>query len=454
MSKAAGVSGQLQANVGVDMLQNAAFGGKGGGLFGKQGCGYGAVSQSAPPVAPPSAPMACGAAPPASQLSMAPSWLQQPPSAEPKLVLLAPATAHVVPTSSKSKDIFRDIALKFVNADKATQTQMLQNPSVARAILQTLAVNSGGAAAGGGSLAPMAAMLGGQAGPAAAVAATPPPAPAPPMVLATPLTPGSTPATSTSPKADPPKTQWSGMITLARNSGKRLQARSSLLYGKIEDVEVTLRSAGVNANVLDITHRVPFEEASRRISGSTILSIMPVSPADQIAHHEYATYFCTKNRSGMVRLENGLALYVLPPSESVPCLRDGLLAAGYSTVPGCLWGLVAQGNAPAPAQTAAAKAAATKAAAAKASSAAPTATPAFAAQAGGASASVGETASVASKAAGAEASAPGSVGEGAKPSEEDDSEGLNVSSKELLDMFSNPELIKLLSDEGAGAAAS
>merc|ERR1740117_351725 len=71
---------------------------------------------------------------------------------------------------------------------------------------------------------------------------------------------------------------WSGMITLARNKGKRLPMRSVLLHGRVSDVEVALRSAATSFGALDITHRVPFEEVAKRASTCSLLTMMPNTP--------------------------------------------------------------------------------------------------------------------------------------------------------------------------------
>merc|ERR1719326_2546499 len=53
---------------------------------------------------------------------------------------------------------------------------------------------------------------------------------------------------------------WSGSVTLARNMGKRLSTQAALVYGKVPSVEVLLRAVAENKGVLNISHRVPFDE--------------------------------------------------------------------------------------------------------------------------------------------------------------------------------------------------
>ena len=52
-------------------------------------------------------------------------------------VFLAAATANIAPVSQN-----KQIAMQFVSSDRDTQTKMLGDPNVARAILQTLAASS------------------------------------------------------------------------------------------------------------------------------------------------------------------------------------------------------------------------------------------------------------------------------------------------------------------------
>jgi len=355
--------------------------------------------------------------------------------------------------------------MQFVNADKETQTRMLRDPSVARAILQTLAESP---QQPGSAVPQMVSQLGRTLGASSGIAGPgAPAAPAAPAAGGAPATPGGPSPVSGG--------SWSGSILLARNMGKRMQLRASLVHGRAQDVEVALRSAAGNSGVFDITHRVPFEEIARRANG-TVLALAPPSPAEQAQFDEYVKYFRTKMRAGVVRLDGVLALYVLPPAEDVPAIRDSVYALG-SHIPrsGCLLGLIGPGASAAPQQAGAPaaqgkqpaeKPAATAAAgAATAPTASPGATggrtPAAAARptpaaADGAAAttpSVSPATTGASGPAGGTATvAVGKADAGTNPPE-DDGAGLPVSSKELLDLFSNPDLIKLLSDEGDGKAS-
>merc|ERR1719356_2116857 len=117
--------------------------------------------------------------------------------------------------------------------------------------------------------------------------------------------------------------------------------RASLLHGRMSDVEVALRSAAQHGNLLDITHRVPFEDVARR-APSTILCLAAQSPLEQAVVDEYIKYFRSKMRAGVAKMDGPLALYILPPVEDVPAMRDALYAP-YPDVPraGCLLGLIA-----------------------------------------------------------------------------------------------------------------
>lgn len=424
---------------------------------------------------------------------LAPPSLQSftPVSPPLRLVLLAPATSNIVPTSSRPSRN-KAIAMQFVNADKETQTNMLRDPNVARAILQTLAESpqqpvgvaapqvsptapAPGAAGTGpaGSPGPLAVPL------ASPQAAAPPAQPTlPPMPAGGPL--GGAGLAPGAPTVSGKPPLWSGLITLARNMGKRLPARALLLHGRIEDVEVALRSAAGNTGVLDITHRMPFEEVARR-GNFTVLALAPASAVEQAQFEEYVRYFQSKMRAGVARLDGALALYVVPPAENVPCLRDTLYALGpHIPRTGCLLAVIAAAAAAvAPAAPAKAPSAAVAAPAVLAAPVRPAASkqPAEAsADKAAKPVAAAPEAAVASKrpvqgragdaAAGAVAPAAAlatdAVGErreaevaGDPPEDEGGSDGgPNMSSKELLDLFSNPELIKLLSEEAPEAPAS
>lgn len=198
-----------------------------------------------------------------------------------KPVFLAAATVHIKPTSSKPG---KQLAIEFVQSSKEKQAEMLKDPNVARAILQTLEGTAGRPA--------------GAAGAVPAVAKV---------------------ATEAEGKDAP---LWTGVLTLARNSAKRLPARVTLHRGKVQEIEVAVRSAAQHQPaMLDIKHRVPFEEAARRISTGSVLSVDPISPADQKSFDEYIKYFKTKSRAGVARLEGNLALYLLPAGESPEVLK-------------------------------------------------------------------------------------------------------------------------------------
>lgn len=409
-----------------------------------------------------------------------PVALPTPAPAPPRLVLLAPATAGITPVSSKPSRN-KQIAMEFVSANKEKQTQMLRDPAVARAILQTLAESpqTGQPPPPGQPPAPLGPpppLMGPPLGPG--VLPGPPPPLGPPVGPPSIFGAGALPLPVAGPQPPP---VWSGLVTLARNMGKRLTLRAALMHGRIQDVEVALRSAAGNMGVLDITHRVPFEEAARRARDGTVLSMAPPTPLEQLAFEEYAKYFRSKMRAGVARLDGQLALYVLPPGDDIPSLAESVYSLGpHIPRVGCLLAVIAPGtaavmSAPAPGKgPAAAPAAAAMAAPVGVPSAEKAAGATAQADSAGTSPPpkrqrVGEADQPAAGGAAAQeaddgmappvdsaAPAPAPAAAGAEGDGGGDGDGgMDMSSKELMDLFSNPELIKLLSDdkaEGQGAS--
>jgi len=270
-----------------------------------------------------------------------------------KPVFLAPATTHIQPASSKPKGT-NQLAAEFVQASKEKQTEMLKDPTFSRAILQSLAENSGGAR--------VAAVMDEAA----------------------------------------EKALWTGMLTLTRNGSKKLPARVALHHGKMQDIMVAVRTASSNSSLLDIKHRVPFDEVARRISTGTVLSLDPRTPTEQRSFDDYIAYFKTKARAGVARLDDGLALYVMPAGESPEVLKSLYELNTHIPRNGSLLGII--GTAGTTVSNAGVKAEVKEPA--MANEVVPT---------------------------------PKTEGDGAGDS--------NISSKELMDLFSNPDLIKLLSDK-------
>jgi len=349
-----------------------------------------------------------------AQMTLPPAPAPAPAPAPGKIVLLAPATRHITPQSSKPAAISepnKKIALQFVSASKEVQAQMLRDPNVARAILQTLADNPG--QAGGAVPAQMAAMLGGVPGA---------PQPPPQTMMMPGMAAQAPPMTMTAPAGGPPPA-WTGVITLARNGGKKIPLRAALLQGKVADVEVVLRSAASSNNIVDITHRVPFEEVAKKVASGSVLSLVPNTMMEQASFEEYSKYFRTKQRAGVARLDGTLALYVLPyGGEDIPALRDSIYALGpHIPRQGCLLGLIGQGTA------------AVTGSAATGEKAAPA-----------------QAAPVEPPAPEKPAEPAAKVEEKAAPVADAPAEEGGMSSNELMDLFSNPDLIKLLSNEAGG----
>lgn len=294
-----------------------------------------------------------------------------------------------------------------------------------------------------GSLAPGAALVTGSLPPMGFSGAPPPPpgVPTPPPPVLAPPPPASGGGV-------PQGGTWSGVITLARNKGKRLSLRSVLLHGRVSDVEVALRCAGTTFGALDITHRVPFEEVAKRASTGSLLSMMPSTPAEHMQYEEYAKYFRTKGRAGVAKLDGELSLYVLPPSDDMLVLRDSVYALNPGMTPrsNCLLGLISSSNDQmlgdkVPVTTRVAPAAAVPAV--------PEAGPEAAAVAPPVSTEAAEEGAAADEADSADPAAD----KDAAPGEKGDTGDDVVSQKEILDLFSNPELIKLLSDDAGPSDA-
>lgn len=164
---------------------------------------------------------------------------QQPPPQQQGLppavpISLAPATLSITPVSSKKpqEDQTKALAVQFLNADQEKQTQMLRDPNVARAILATL---------GESGASPLVAAAAAGTAPGAAGEAAPPPAPAPAAPAAPPGVPGPPPAPA--PPPAPPSVAWTGRMSITRSGGKQLNTQASLLYGKVQLVELALRIA-------------------------------------------------------------------------------------------------------------------------------------------------------------------------------------------------------------------
>lgn len=357
--------------------------------------------------------------------------LQQQQLQLPRPVRLAPATASIVPVSSRSSQSKQNVALQFISADKETQMRMLKDPNVAQAILQTLAENPGS----GGLPAQMASLLTG--------ASSPPPSNG---MLA--LTAGTSPAASSASSGGPgpASSQWSGILGLARNATKRLNTRAQLHHGRAQDVELALRCAAGSNGALDITHRVPFEEVARRATNCTVISMSAASPMDQQPFEEYVKYFRSKLRAGVARLDGALVLYVLPAGDELAAVRDTLCALSPS-IPrhGCLLGIIAQGTTPAgPASTPAKVPRTAGAASSTKGSNAALAAPVVAPLAD--ETERREAAPVKSEPVEAHTAPVAAADAG----EEQVDTGLSSS---LMDLFSNPELIKLLSEDTAAAVS-
>lgn len=315
----------------------------------------------------------------------------------PVFVYLAPATKSLVPVSSKQNQN-KQIAMQFLNADRETQTQMLRDPNVARAILQTL----------------------GESSPKGA------PAPAVSAVLSSPAVPVPAAPTVGSSGAEGASLAWSGKMTLARSMGKQMTIQATLLHGKVQAVELALRIAAQNSGILNISHRVPFDDLARRTPGA-ILAFAPVTPHEQGQYDEYAKYFQKKMRAGVARLDDSEAMYLVPPCAEAEVLLSALQAGGAPQLPKhCLLGIIAAtpgptGNAP------------PVGAPMRAAPVLPAKEP-----------PPGREAKAEPPEEPTRAEAPREADAGDSKGTADDKDGGEMSQEALLDLFSNPELIKSL----------
>lgn len=225
--------------------------------------------------------------------------LQQTPLQHP--LIQQPAVASQQGQSQDQGD--KRIAMQWLSATPQQQTQMLRDPHVARAIL---------------SLVPQ------QAAPKLQAPPARPPVPGALMVPAA----GHTPITSVN--GQPPA--WAGGIILTRSMGKHLRAHATLVFGKVTAVEVALRAAAGSGGVLNISHRVPFDDLARR-TPSAVLVLVPQGPQDQSQYDEYSQYFRAKARAGVAKLDDADALYVVPPCADAAALLSSLKDHGASALP-------------------------------------------------------------------------------------------------------------------------
>lgn len=110
---------------------------------------------------------------------------------------------------------------------------------------------------------------------------------------------------------------WSGQITITRSGNKKIQYLASLVHGSLQGVELMLKSMANDPNqVLNISHRIPFDELSKpeRVI-MTVLSLQPSS--DRVLANDYQNYFREKMRAGSVKLGEAYSLYIIPPLDGL-----------------------------------------------------------------------------------------------------------------------------------------
>jgi len=260
-------------------------------------------------------------------------------------VFLAPSTRAIVPVSSRREQpssqgpapgfvkavMQKHIARQFLCAARDTQTLMLRHPGVVRAIRLTLGESSGvGKCAGwpppapatgtafGTPVAMRASNVPGLPASTAGVPALPVPPPASVHALPTPL-----PAVPAIPKAQ----QWAGNVVLTRKMEKPLKTQATLVYGKVQLAAFALRTAAGNGGVLNVSHRVPFDDLARRTPGA-VLTFLPDADQEHLQYRDYVKYFGAKVRAGVVKLNEVDALYIVPAVSGAVTLLKALQAAG------------------------------------------------------------------------------------------------------------------------------
>lgn len=235
-----------------------------------------------------------------------------------------------------------------------------------------------------------------------------------------------------------------GRMSITRSMGKQLNLQASLLHGKVQLVELALRTAAGQSGLLNVSHRVPFEDLAKRPAGA-VIAFVPQTPMEQAMYNEYVRYFGSKARAGVANLDNNDSLYIVPPVGEAAPLLTALEAAGApAPLPrNCLLGIITakptailQGAVTAPALAAAVTTAPDTAG--KADEKAP---------AGAADSPEKMAAPVE---AGGEEKAAAADGkddddaEPAKAADDDEEGGGEMSGEALMNLFSNPDLIKSL----------
>merc|ERR1719321_2412436 len=99
-------------------------------------------------------------------------------------------------------------------------------------------------------------------------------------------------------------------MKLTRSGGKPLNLQAQLLHGKVQLVELALRTAAGSGGVLNISHRVPFDDLAKRSPGA-VLAFVPVTPLEQAMYNEYIRYFGSKARAGVANLDANDSLYLV-----------------------------------------------------------------------------------------------------------------------------------------------
>eukprot|EP00397_Hematodinium_sp_SG-2012_P050201 GEMP01058232.1.p1 GENE.GEMP01058232.1~~GEMP01058232.1.p1 ORF type:complete len:281 (+),score=50.40 GEMP01058232.1:102-944(+) len=181
-------------------------------------------------------------------------------------------------------------------------------------------------------------------------------APAPlPSALPRPIAPSRPrPIAPIAPIAPNRQSNWSGALHMTRSNNKRVTFTATLAHGDLLGVEIVLKSMANDPHgVLNISHRIPFEEIAK--PERTIMSVLGLAAItrgeyDVLMVNDYCTYFRQKMRAGSVKLDENHSMYVVPPLDMPLAVGPNahLYALSPNIMPNALLAVVCKVHAPAP----------------------------------------------------------------------------------------------------------
>jgi len=124
------------------------------------------------------------------------------------------------------------------------------------------------------------------------------------------------PSSAPQPMHPPSHSAWTGTLHMTRSHTKRATFSATLMHGELLGVELVLKAMANDTNsVLNIMHRIPFEEIQK--PERTIMSILGLAPKSREEWRiveEYCEYFRRKQRAGSLKLDDCHSLYIVPPT--------------------------------------------------------------------------------------------------------------------------------------------